>query len=93
MTFFTFTYNGTECNGNYCRSLKSKGWFKVIFFEHSAVISATPLLSNKNARIWVQIIQQGESVWPHDLIQSMGESIEMITNNQISQAKTNNKYQ
>jgi len=93
MTPFTFTYNGIECNGNYCSSTRGKGWIKVIFFDHSAVIVPTSLRINKNRSIWVQNIQNGESVWPHELIQSMGESIESITNNKYSKSETSSKYQ
>ena len=93
MTSFTFTYNGTECSGNYAPSTRGKGWIKVIFFDHSAVIVPTSLHINRDKRIWVQNIQQGESVWPHELIQSMGESIESIINNKHPQAETSNKYQ
>ena len=92
MTSFTFTYNGIECSGNYSPSARGKGWVKVIFFDHSAVIVPTSLRSNKNKGIWVQNIQQGEFVWPHELIQSMGESLELIIDNMFSEAKTNKKY-
>ncbi len=96
MRSFTFIYNGRECIGNYSSSTRGKGWIKVIFFEHSAVIVPTSLHTNKNKSVWVQNIQNGESVWPHELIQSMGESIELLTNNKFAQAETaetNNKYQ
>ena len=90
---FTFTYNGIECSGSYSSSTRGKGWIKVIFFDHSAVIVPTSLHTIENKSIWVQNIQNGESVWPHELIQSMGESIESIINNKYSVAETNNKYQ
>jgi hypothetical protein len=93
MTSFTFTYNGKECSGNYSPSTRGKGWIKVIFFDHSAVIVPTSLYTNKNKSVWVQNIQNGESVWPHELIQSMGESIELTRNNKFTEAETNNKYQ
>jgi hypothetical protein len=93
MTSFDFTFNGIKCSGHYFPSTRAKGWIKVIFFEHSAVILPTSILSNNNNRIWVQNIQQGESVWPHELIQSMGESIELTIANKHSEAETNNKYQ
>ena len=93
MTSFNFTYNGIECGGNYSPSIRGKGWIKVIFFDHSAVIVPTSLRINKNKSIWVQNIRNGESVWPHELIQSMGESIESIINNKYSKAETNIKYQ
>ena len=92
MTSFTFTYNGIECCGNYSPSTRGKDWIKVIFFDHSAVIVPTSLRINKNKSIWVQNIQNGESVWPHELIQSMGESIESIINNKYSKVETCNKY-
>jgi hypothetical protein len=93
MRSFTFTYNGIECSGTHCLSTRGKEWIKVIFFEHSAVIVPTSLQTNENKRIWVQNIQNGESVWPHELIQSMGESIESIINNKFSEAEPNTKYQ
>jgi hypothetical protein len=74
---FTFTYQEIDCSGLFVNSDKGKGWIKVIFFDHSAIISPTGIRSKNNRKIWVQNIQTGESVWPHDLIQAMGEGIEI----------------
>ena len=90
MKSFNFIYNGVECVGNYGPSTRGKGWIKVIFYDHSAVILPTSLRVNQNKRIWVQNIQTGESVWPHELIQSMGESIDQIlTEPGIGESSTN----
>lgn len=78
MTSFTFTYNGKKHSGNYCPSTRGNGWVKVIFFGHSATILPVTLHINDAKRTWIQNILQGESVWPHELIQTMGESIESI---------------
>jgi hypothetical protein len=80
MTCFTFTYHGIECSGIFCPSTRGKGWIKVIFFGHSAVIYPANFHLKDDKKTWVQNVQQGESVWPHDLLQSMGESIDLITN-------------
>jgi hypothetical protein len=76
MTPFTFTYHEKECKGNFLPSDKGRGWIKVIFFEHSAIILPAGFQTRDNKMIWVQSIQQGEAVWPHDLIQTLGEAIE-----------------
>ncbi len=78
MKTFTFTFKGTAYQGNYCPSTRGKGWIKVIFFGHSAIIHAESFCLNDNKKTWVQNIQQGESIWPHELIQIMGESIEPV---------------
>lgn len=93
MTSFNFTYNGIEYSAYYSPSARGKGWIKVIFFDHSAVIVPTSLHTIKNKSVWIQNIQNGESVWPHELIQSMGESIDLTINNKFSESKANNKYQ
>lgn len=85
MAPFTFTYHGIECNGNFCASTRGKGWIKVIFFDHSAVILPAVFDTKDNKKTWVQNIQQGESVWPHELIQIMGESIEAVPNKEYSE--------
>jgi hypothetical protein len=79
MTTFTFTYHEKVCTGNFLPSDKGRGWVKVIFFEHSAVILPAGFQSRDNKMIWVQSIQPGEAVWPHDLIQTLGESIEAVS--------------
>ena len=76
MTSFTYTYNEKECNGNFLHSDKGKGWIKVIFSDHSAIIIPTSIQTKNHKTIWVQTIQPGEFVWPHDLIQALGEAVE-----------------
>jgi hypothetical protein len=49
----------------------------VIFFEHSTIILPAGFKTKDNKMIWVQSVQQGEAIWPHDLIQTLGEAIEM----------------
>jgi hypothetical protein len=88
MTTFTFIYHEKECTGNFLPSDKGRGWVKVIFFEHSAVILPAGFQTRDNKMIWVQSIQQGEAVWPHDLIQTLGEAIEK-SSLQISSVTTN----
>ena len=85
MTSFTFTYQGVECSGNFCASTRGKGWTKVMFFSHSAVILPADFGTKDDKKIWVQNIQQGESVWPHELIQIMGESIETVPDKEYSE--------
>lgn len=85
MTSFTFNYHGIECIGNFCSSTRGKDWIKVMFFGHSAVILPAIFDTKDNKKTWVQNIQQGESVWPHELIQIMGESIETIPNEEGSE--------
>ena len=80
MTPFIFTYQEINCSGLFLDSDKGRGWFKVIFYDHSAIIFPTGLRSKNNRRIWVQNVQTGEAVWPHELIQAMGESIEISNN-------------
>jgi hypothetical protein len=79
MTTFTYTYNEKECIGKFLPSDKGKGWMKVIFFEHSAIILPAGFQTKDNRTIWVQSVQQGDPIWPHDLIQSLGEAIEFAT--------------
>lgn len=76
MESFTFTYHDKECIGNYLVSERGKGWLKVIFFDHSATIQPTGIKTRENKTIWVQVIQAGEAVWPHELIQTLGEAAE-----------------
>ena len=76
MTPFTYTYNEKECDGNFLPSDKGKGWIKVMFFDHSATILPTGIQAKNNKTIWVQTVQPGEYVWPHDLIQVLGEALE-----------------
>jgi hypothetical protein len=78
MTSFKFTYHEKECSGIYLPSERGKGWLKVIFFEHSAVIMPTLIQRVNQKRVWVQTINTGEAVWPHDLIQAIGEAIESV---------------
>jgi hypothetical protein len=85
MTPFTFIFHGMESSGNFCASTRGKGWIKVIFFNHSAVILPAIFNPKKNKKIWVQNIQQGESVWPHELIQILGESIEAVPKKEYSE--------
>ena len=75
MTAFTYTYHEKECNGHYLPSDKGKDWIKVIFFDHSAIIMPTGIQTKDNKMIWVQTVQHGEAVWPHELIQAMSEAI------------------
>lgn len=76
MTPFTYTYNEKECDGNFLPSDKGKGWIKVMFFDHSATVLPTGIQTKNNKTIWVQSVQPGEYVWPHDLIQTLGEALE-----------------
>jgi hypothetical protein len=75
MTPFNYIYHETECKGNYLPSDKAKGCIKVIFHEHSAIIIPTGIPTRNGQIIWVQLVQPGEAVWPHDLIQIMGEAL------------------
>jgi hypothetical protein len=77
MTRFTYTYNEKECDGNFLPSDKGRGWVKVIFFDHSATVLPTGIRTKNDKTIWVQSVQPGEYVWPHDLIQALGEALEM----------------
>ncbi len=74
MVSFSFTYHEKECIGNFLPSDRGKGWLKVIFFDHSAIIQPSGIMNRENKMIWVQVIQPGESVWPHELIQALGEA-------------------
>jgi hypothetical protein len=76
MVPFSYTYHGQESKGNFIHTEKGYGWIKVFFFEHSAFILKAGFLNKQNKMIWVQIVQHGELVWPHDLIQALGEGIE-----------------
>jgi hypothetical protein len=78
MTPFTFTYHNNECQGNFLSTDRGYGWLKVFFFDHSAIILRTSIQTKDNGMIWVQSIQQGEAVWPHDLIQALGEGLEKM---------------
>jgi hypothetical protein len=75
METFTYTYHDQECIGNFLPSERGKGWVKVIFFDHSATILPTGIKTRENKTIWVQAIQAGEAVWPHELIQTLGEAL------------------
>jgi hypothetical protein len=77
MTPFTYTYNEKECDGNFLPSDKGRGWIKVMFFDHSATVLPTSIRTKNNKTIWVQTVQPGEYVWPHDLIQALGEAVEV----------------
>jgi hypothetical protein len=76
MTSFTYTYHEKECTGNFHPSDKGRGWIKVMFFEHSTIILPAGFQTKNNKMIWVQFVQQGEAIWPHELIQTLGEAIE-----------------
>jgi hypothetical protein len=78
MKSFTYTYHEKECTGNCLPSDRGKGWIKVMFFDHSATISPTGIRTKNNKTIWVQVIQPGEAVWPHELIQTLGEAAELM---------------
>ncbi|HEY4967340.1 MAG TPA: hypothetical protein VII28_13135 [Puia sp.] len=80
MTHFTFKYQEANCGGLFLNSDKGRGWFKVIFFDHSAIIQPTELRSKNNRRIRAKNIQTGDAVWPHEFIQATGESIEISNN-------------
>jgi hypothetical protein len=77
MNPFNFTYHEKECTGYYISSDKGKGWYKVIFFEHSAIIFPTAIQKKDNKRIWIQAVNPGEGVWPHELIQILGDAIDL----------------
>lgn len=76
MTPFTFIFHEKECSGNFLSSDKGRGWIKVIFFDHSAIILPAGIKTRDDKMIWVQCVQHGELVWPHDLVQAMAEGIE-----------------
>jgi hypothetical protein len=76
MTSFTYTFHERECMGNFLPSDKGRGWIKVIFFDHSAVILPAGFKTREGKMIWVQCIQPGELVWPPDLVQALAEGIE-----------------
>lgn len=77
MTSFRYTYHNKDCSGSFLPNDKGKGWLKVMFFEHSAVILPAGFQTKDDRMIWVQSVQHGDPVWPHDLIQSLGEAIEL----------------
>jgi hypothetical protein len=77
MNPFTYNYHNRECKGNYLHTEKGYGWIKVFFYDHSAFIFKTGIQNKENKMIWVQSVQHGEPVWPHELIQALGEGIEM----------------
>ncbi len=79
MITFTYTYHEKECSGNFLPSERGKGWLKVMFFDHSAIILPAGFQTRDNRMIWVQCVQQGDPVWPHELIQTLGEAIELTT--------------
>ena len=76
MTPINFTFHDTEFTGNCLPSDKGKGWYKVLFFDHSAVILHAGIKTKEGKNIWVQSVQPGEAIWPHELIQKLGEAIE-----------------
>jgi hypothetical protein len=78
MTPFNFIYHDQESKGICIPSDKGKGWVKVIFHEHSAIIIPTGIPTRNNQFIWVQMVQPGEAVWPHELIQILGEALSSI---------------
>ena len=83
MNSFSYTYHDKEWTGNYIHTEKGYGWIKVFFHDHSAIILKAGFQTRNDKLIWVQIVQHGELVWPHDLIQAMGEGIE-VAESQIS---------
>lgn len=78
MTPFSYVYHENESKRNFLPSDKGKGWVKVIFHEHSAIIMPTGIPSRNNQVIWAQMVQPGEVVWPHELIQIMGEAVSAV---------------
>ena len=84
MTPFTYTYHEKECQGNYFHTEKGYGWIKVFFYDHAAIILRAGILNRQNKMIWVQSVQHGEPVWPHELIQALGEGIEISSADNIS---------
>jgi hypothetical protein len=86
MNQFTFTFHETEFIGHYILSNIGRGWFKVIFLDHSVIIFPTIFQTKDKKCIWVQHARQGDTIWPHDLIQTMGERIEWsLEQNQVPQ--------
>lgn len=77
MTQFDFSFHGNKFTGNFLFSNKGSGWIKVIFQDHSAEIFPTTFQTKENKCIWVQHVRPAEAVWPHELIQAMGECVEM----------------
>jgi hypothetical protein len=77
MTPFSYTYHEKEGKGYYIHTEKGYGWIKVFFNDHSAMILKASIQNRHNKMIWVQIVQHGELVWPHELIQALGEGIEI----------------
>jgi hypothetical protein len=76
MTPFTYTYHEKECHGNFLHIDKGYGWIKVFFSDHSAVIFQASIQTKHNKTAWIQVVKHDEPVWPHELIQAMGEGIE-----------------
>jgi hypothetical protein len=76
MTPFTYTYHEKEWKGNYASVEKSYGWIKVFFSDHSAVILRAGIQTKNNKSAWVQVVKHEEPVWPHDLIQAIGDAVE-----------------
>jgi hypothetical protein len=76
MTSFTYIYRGEKFMGNYIPGDRGDGRVKVLFHDHSAHIMQTAFQTKDNLKIWVQCVQTGEAVWPHELIQAMGDGIE-----------------
>ena len=78
MTPFTYTYHEKENQGNFVPTGKGYGWIKVFFHEHSAIILRAGFQTRESKMVWVQCVQHDEPVWPHDLIQALGEAIEKL---------------
>ncbi len=81
MNSFSFIYHDKKHQGNFLDSDKGRGWVKAIFFEHSAILYPSAIQNKNNRKIWVQVVNTGEAVWPHELIQILGEAIEEFNNN------------
>ena len=76
MVPFTYAYHEKECQGNYHSVDKGYGLIKVFFYNHSAFILRSAIQNRNDKMIWVQCVQHGDPVWPHDLIQAIGEGLE-----------------
>jgi hypothetical protein len=76
MAPFTYSYHEREYHGNFLPVERGYGWIKVFFSDHSAVIFRASIQTKHDKTAWIQVVKHDEPVWPHELIQAMGEGIE-----------------
>ncbi len=76
MQHFTFEYNGTVGDAiveHYTEDFYNR---YRITLEDDLVIIAPTNIAGMNMVIWIQVTKRGDKIFPHELVQALGQGLE-----------------